>query len=185
MRVRDHVVLSTAAALAARPWVGRSVLAPWLASILVDLDHYVWFAFHERTVNPLAATRYFNGAHPADHAATRALHSSLAVSCSLLLGVYRRGALKAALGLAAHVALDAGHEARVRTARDAALRRDGFTCRSCGAQGGQVETHLLRQPFLLPSYRPDDFVSLCPSCHEEAHGWTPPRATTPSAEVVA
>jgi hypothetical protein len=144
-------------------------VAPWLASILVDVDHYLWFAVRTRQLNPAAAVRYFNGAHPASHAGTRTLHSPLALYAALLLGVRRKSALKVALGMAAHVALDARHEARSLTARDAALRRDQFTCRSCGAQGAHVETHLLRQPLLLPSYSPDDFVSLCPSCHEEAH----------------
>jgi hypothetical protein len=170
MRVRDHVALSTAGALAARRWAGRSVLTPWLASILVDVDHYLWFAVRERSVNPVAAVRYFNGAHPARHAATRALHTPLALYAALLLGVRRKAALKVALGIAAHVALDTRHEARERAARDAALRRDRFRCRSCGVQGLHVETHLRRQPILLPSYRADDFVSLCPSCHEDAHG---------------
>jgi hypothetical protein len=183
MRVRDHIALSTAGALVARRWAGRRVLAPWLASILVDVDHYLWFAVRERNVNPLAAARYFNGAHPADHAATRALHTPPALYGALLLGVYRRGTLSAALGLAAHVALDAHHEARVRTARDAALRRDDFTCQGCGVQGRQVETHLWRQPVLLPSYRPRDFLSLCPSCHEEAHRSTPTRSATTAVEL--
>lgn len=183
MRIRDHLVLSTAGALALAPRAGRGILGPWAASILVDVDHYLWFCVQRRTLDPLAAVRYFNGPHPENHAGTRLLHSPGALYAGLLLGTQRRGVLKVALGVAAHVALDAHHETRVRTARDAALRRDDFTCQDCGAHGKHVETHLWRQPRLLPSYRARNFVSLCPGCHEAAHDrLAHPKAGRPAPE---
>jgi hypothetical protein len=169
MRIRDHVALSTAGALVLRRWAGRGIAEAWAASILVDVDHYLWFSVRTRTVNPLSAVRYFNGPHPDNHPSTRILHSPIALYAAILLGARRRGTLKFALGMAAHVALDLYHEARVATARDAALRRDGFACQGCGARGPYIETHLQQQPLLLPSYRERNFVSLCPRCHEVAH----------------
>jgi 5-methylcytosine-specific restriction endonuclease McrA len=61
--------------------------------------------------------------------------------------------------------------------------RDEFTCQECGARGGQVETHVWRQPRLWPSYRPDDIVSLCPDCHEAAHAWSRAEQVEPAAGV--
>jgi hypothetical protein len=183
MRVRDHVALSTAGALALAPRAGRGILGPWAASILVDVDHYLWFCVRRRTLNPLAAVRYFNGPHPENHAGTRLLHSPGALYAGLLLGTQRRRALGLALGVAAHVALDSYYEARLREARDAALRRDDFTCQECGARDGHVETHLQHQPPLLPSFRPHHFVSLCPCCHETAHAR--PTVESPASPLAA
>jgi hypothetical protein len=169
VRVRDHVALSTAAALVLRPWAGRSVLGPWAASILIDADHYVWFSVRQRNASPLAAARYFGQAHPSNHPGTRALHTHAALLAALLLAARRRGALNVALGMCLHVALDARHEVRMDEARKAALARDDHTCQACGTRGSHVETHLWRQPLVLPSYQPRNLVSLCASCHETAH----------------
>jgi hypothetical protein len=169
MRVRDHVALSTAGALALRPWTGRGVAGAWAASILVDVDHYLWFAARSKTLDLPTAVRYFNGPHPSSQPTTRVLHNPFVVCAALLLGMRRRAALKIALGMAVHVAMDTHHEARLRAAREAVLRRDDFTCRGCGTRGRHVETHLWRQPLLLPSYWTANFVSLCPGCHDAAH----------------
>jgi 5-methylcytosine-specific restriction endonuclease McrA len=77
--------------------------------------------------------------------------------------------LPVALGMALHVALDVGHEARMEAARAAALERDRFSCRVCGRRAPEVGTHLRRQPWLLPSYGVENLISLCDPCHEAAH----------------
>jgi 5-methylcytosine-specific restriction endonuclease McrA len=71
--------------------------------------------------------------------------------------------------MSAHVALDEFHRARMGQARAAALERDGFRCRACGAGGPDVDGHVWRQPWLLPSYRPQNLVALCGPCHQAAH----------------
>lgn len=185
MRVRDHVVLSTAGAAAAAPWAGRRVLASWAGSVLIDTDHFLWFCLRERSLNPVAAVRFFNEADAPAHQATRILHSPVAVLLTLLLGIRRPIAAYVALGMAIHVAIDARHRTRLDDAREKALRRDGHACQSCGATDRQVGAHLWRQPLLLPSYRADNFVTLCGPCHEVAHArgrsWAPPRAAMGSA----
>src|SRR5207237_748808 len=77
--------------------------------------------------------------------------------------------LPVALGMAFHVALDVQHERRLRDMRTTAMRRDDFTCQACGVPGRPVTSHVWRQPRLLPSYRMQDVVTLCTSCHEAAH----------------
>jgi hypothetical protein len=165
VRVRDHVALSTAGAALLFPWLRGRVLWPWAASILIDADHYLWFCVQHRRLNPAAAVRYFNRAQPAQHWGTRLFHSP-AVALPLVLS---RSGRAAGLGMAFHVGLDAYHAARSRCGRAAALQRDGFTCRLCGTHGAHVVTHLWHQPWLLPSYRVEYFISLCPVCHEAAH----------------
>jgi hypothetical protein len=169
VRVRDHLVLSSAGAALLAPWVGRPALGLWAGGVLIDADHYLWFCLRRRRLDPRAAVRFFNAADPPQHAATRALHSPTAVLAVALLGVRRRRLLPVALGMAGHVALDARHEARMDAARRAALKRDDFACRACGVRGAPVGTHVRRQPWLLPSYRPRNLVALCGPCHQAAH----------------
>ena len=169
MRVRDHIALSTAGAALLSGRLGRSVLSFWAGAVLIDVDHYVWFCLRQRRLNPVAAVRYFKGAHAPQHSATRGLHSPLALLAGLLLGARRPQLLPIAVGMGLHIALDRFHEARMDQARADALRRDDLTCQGCGTRGPQVGTHLERQPWLLPSYDPQNLVALCPACHRTAH----------------
>jgi 5-methylcytosine-specific restriction endonuclease McrA len=169
VRVRDHIALSTAVAGLTAPYLGRGVLRLWAGSVLVDADHYVWFCVRRRHLSPLAAMRFFNQAHPPQHRSTRLFHNPVALAALLLSGAHRRGLLLVALGMSLHVALDARHEARMDEARAAALERDDFCCRACGARAPALDTHIWRQPWLLPSYGPENVISLCARCHEIAH----------------
>jgi hypothetical protein len=169
MRVRDHIALSTAGAALLRPWLGRGVLGLWAGSVLIDMDHYVWFCVHERRWNPVAAVHFFNEADAPQHSATRVLHSPVAPLAVLLLGVRRRRLLPIALGMGLHIALDMHHEARMDGARGVALERDDYSCQVCGTRAWEIGTHLRRQPRLLPSYEADNLTSLCAPCHETAH----------------
>jgi hypothetical protein len=168
VRVRDHLALSTAGAVLLYPRLREAVLGPWAASILIDVDHYLWFCLRQRRLNPFAALRFFTQAQPPQHRQTRLLHSP-AVLLVLLLP-RRRTTTWALLGMAFHVALDTYDTARRRQTRAAALARDGWTCQHCGAQGPGVVAHLGQQPWLLPSYRQEHVISLCGACHEAAHG---------------
>jgi sirohydrochlorin ferrochelatase len=169
MRVRDHIALSTAGAALISPWLGRGALGLWAGSVLVDVDHYLWFCFKERRCNPAAAMRFFNEADPPQHAATRALHTPLAPLALLVAGTRRRALLPVTLGMAAHLALDLQHELRMDTARAEAIERDDRTCQECGTRASHVGAHLQRQPWLLPSYDARNLVALCAPCHEAAH----------------
>jgi hypothetical protein len=172
MRVRDHVALSTAGALLLLPRLGPVVAAPWAASILIDVDHLLWYCLHARCLNPAAALRYFNGAHPAHHVGARLLHSFWALALLVTLGARWRGAQLLVLGMGFHVALDNYHQTRVALVRRTALGRDGYTCQRCGTKGADIVAHCYRQPWLLPSYRAECFVSLCVTCHDDAHAPT-------------
>lgn len=163
------MVLSTVGAALLSPWTGRGALGLWAGGVLIDVDHYAWFCLRQRSLNPVAAVRFFNEAHPPQRTATRVLHSPGVVGTVLLLGLRYRTLLPVALGMGLHVALDKRHEARMGEARAAALERDGFSCQDCGSRPPQVDTHIWRQPWLLPSYAARDVVSLCGQCHEAVH----------------
>jgi hypothetical protein len=169
MRVRDHFALSTAGAALLHPLLRRDALALWAGSVLVDIDHYLWFCLRERRWDPVAAMRFFNEAHAPQHAATRILHSPAVLLAVLLMSSRRRAVLPVALGMAVHVALDVRHELRMNQARAAAMERDHFACQACGARASHVGTHLRRQPWLLPSYDVKNLVALCAPCHTAAH----------------
>lgn len=169
MRVRDHIAVSTTSAALLYPRLRRDALGLWAGSVLVDVDHYLWFGLRERRWNPLAAMRFFNEADPPQTAATRALHNPVAALAVLVVGVRRRALLAVAFGMVLHLALDLVHRARMDAARTAALDRDAFSCRACGKQGVGIGTHLQTQPWLLPSYEPNHLISLCGPCHEIAH----------------
>jgi hypothetical protein len=169
VRVRDHVVLSTASSVMLGRRRGRRAIAFWAAAIGVDVDHYVWFCLRRRRLNPLAAARFFNQPEAPQHARTRLLHQPLALLAIALLAVRRRGAREVAMGMAMHIVLDLNHERRMHQARIDALQRDAFTCRRCGASGSEIGTHLWRQPWFLPSYRAHNLVALCNRCHNDVH----------------
>lgn len=186
MRVLDHVALSTAGAALLVPVLGPVVLVPWAVSILVDVDHYLYYCVSARDLSPVRAVRFFGQATPPQHIGTRLLHSPAVLVGLAALGFLWRGAWLILLGLAFHVALDLYHAARLTIARQAVLRRDQATCVQCGAVGPGIVAHLWRQPRMLPSYQLQHFASVCGACHEQAHavrGWQPPSEAAKSAEL--
>ena len=169
MRVRDHIALSTAAAALLYPFVGKRAALAWGASILIDVDHYLWFVANERRLDPVAALQFFNAAHPPPASNVRWLHSPVALAGAAVAAAKRRALLPAALGMAAHVAVDIYHDSRMKRAQAAALVRDGYRCQECGAKDETVTAHTRSQPVLLPSYKVGNFVALCGPCHVAAH----------------
>lgn len=169
MRVRDHLVLGAAGATLVSQWAPAAGIGLWAGSVLIDADHYLWFCVRHRRVSPVAAVRFFDQSHPPQHTGTRVLHSPGGLLATLALSIARPKMLPVAAGMALHVALDAHHEARMNRAREAALCRDHASCQACGENGPGVGTHLVRQPWLLPDYGPENLISLCAPCHERAH----------------
>lgn len=169
MRVRDHIAIATGAAAVSRRWLGRDAILLWAGAVLIDSDHYLAFLLGERRVNPVRAMRFYNQALVPEHSAARAFHSDLALLGVLSLGARSRPFAALGVGMGLHVMLDSFHDARMNRARAAALERDRRTCQACGSRTANVGTHLSRQPWLLPSYEPDNVVSLCDPCHVSAH----------------
>jgi hypothetical protein len=173
MRVRDHILLTSAGAALAAPRLGRAAVDLWAGGALLDVDHYLWFLVHRRDTSLRAAVHFFDGAHPPQSSASRVLHHPVLVVSVLALAARRRQLRPLAAGISFHIGLDAQHDARMNRARAAALERDRFSCQTCGARTPQLDTHLFRQPWVLPSYRSSNLISLCGPCHEMAHHVSP------------
>src|SRR5690349_7363993 len=107
MRVQEHVKLSTAAALVAVPWLKKDIWIPFVASIFIDVDHYLWYAVTHRTLSLRAAVRYFGQADPPQLSEARLLHHPLMLLTLLLLAVRLRSRMLALIlsGLLFHVSL--------------------------------------------------------------------------------
>lgn len=169
MRMQDHLVLSTIAAAALYPVLGRKVVVPWAASLLIDVDHYAWYTLAHGSLNPIEAVRYFNQAQPEQHTDTRRLHSPEALAGLALGGAFWKPLRLVLYGFLFHVALDLFHAKQSAKARRLTLERDNHTCRRCGRSDETVVAHIWRQPKVMPSYRLEHLVSLCGPCHETAH----------------
>src|SRR5215469_1551742 len=178
MRVRDHMLLSTVGAALLYPWFGRRVAAGWAGSVLIDVDHYLWFVANEKRLDPVAAVQFFNESQPPPATNVRWFHSPVALGIVGALSLKSRALRPVFLGMAAHVALDTYHDARMERVRKQVLRRDSYTCQECGARGDTVTAHTARQPALLPSYRLSNYVTLCVDCHADAHASPPRRRRT-------
>src|SRR5436305_9527447 len=85
MRVQEHIKLSTAAAVVALPWLKQDVWIPLVASIGIDVDHYLWHALTHRTLSLRAALRYFRQADPPQLPEARLLHHPLILGLLLCI----------------------------------------------------------------------------------------------------
>src|SRR5437660_1818232 len=90
MRVQEHVKLSTAAAIAALPWLKKDVCIPLASSILIDVDHYLWHAVTHRTLSLQAAVQYFAQANPPQFPQIRLLHHPIVLAILLVVATRTR-----------------------------------------------------------------------------------------------
>ncbi|GAC1383338.1 MAG: hypothetical protein NVS4B7_14540 [Ktedonobacteraceae bacterium] len=172
MRVQEHIKLSTAVAVIAWPWLKKDVWIPFVASIGIDVDHYLWHVVTHRTLSLRAAIRYFGQADPPRLPAARLLHQPL--SLVLLLFIAIRTRLRVfwliLAGLLFHVSLDAIHITQMNSLKKSLTEQASYTCPECGQQLEDLQLHTIQTTKnLLDRYNPRHFVVLCPTCHRRAH----------------
>src|SRR5215469_11153549 len=117
MRSQEHAKISAIAAVAAWPWLKQDVWIPYMASILIDADHYLWHAITQRTLSLRAAVRYYQQANPPQRPEMRLLHQPIVLGFLLFLAVRTRSRLLSLIlaGLIFHVCLDLYHKTRMRS----------------------------------------------------------------------
>jgi hypothetical protein len=172
MRVQEHVKLSTAAALATVPWLKKDVWIPLAASVLIDVDHYLWHAVTHRTLSLRAAVQYFGQADPPQLPQARLLHHPLVLGCLLLVVLRTRSRILALIlaGLLFHVSLDVLHASQMNALKRRLSNQAHDTCPACGERCEELQLHTVHfAGNLLDRYHPRHFVVLCPTCHERAH----------------
>ncbi len=90
MRIQEHIKLSTAAAVVALPWLKKDIWIPFVASIGIDVDHYLWHAVTHRTLSLPAAVHYFGQADPPRLPQAKLLHHPLVLGLLLFIATLTR-----------------------------------------------------------------------------------------------
>ncbi len=172
MRVQEHVKISTVAAVIALPWLKKDVWIPLAASVLIDVDHYLWYAVTRRTLSLRAAVRYFGQADPPQLPQARLLHHPIVLSLLLVLALRTRSRILWLMlaGLLFHVSLDAIHVTQMNRLKWSLSEQAHSVCSECGQHVATLQLHTVHfARNILDRYNPQHFVVLCPACHEKAH----------------
>lgn len=172
MRIQEHIKLSTAAAVVALPWLKKDVWIPFVASIGIDVDHYLWHVVTHRTLSLRAAVRYFLQADPPRRAEARLLHHPIILGLLLLSAVRTRSRILWLIlaGFLFHVSLDVIHVTQMNHLKQSLTEQAHYTCPGCGQHFEALQLHTVHvTKNLLDHYNPRNFVVLCPTCHEKAH----------------
>lgn len=180
MHPRDHLILSTVAAAAVYPLLGRRVLASWAASLLADLDHLPTYVGRHGLASPGAMWRYYR--HGEGGEQQHLLHRWPLILIGLALAPLAPPIGLVALGLAFHRLLDDLHHlllpgwrrARWQLSAKGRLhaqiqRRDGCACRVCGASKVPLELHHLVPESQGGRSQPGNLISVCRPCHQQLH----------------
>jgi hypothetical protein len=172
MRVQEHVKLSTAAAFAALPWLKKDVWIPLAASVLIDVDHYLWHAVTHRTLSLRAAIKYFGQADPPRRQAARLLHQPIVLGTLLFIAIRTRSRVLLLIlaGLLFHVSLDVVHATQMKSLKRSLSEQANGICPECGQECGALQLHTVHvSANLFGRYAQRNFVVLCPTCHEQVH----------------
>lgn len=172
MRVREHLTLSTAAAVATAPWLKKDTWIPFAASILIDVDHYLWYAVSHRTLSLRNALAFFNQADPPQTASMKFMHQPLFLGLLLFLGVRLRSRLLLLIlaGLLFHVSLDVVHITQMSRLKQTLSEQAKSVCPECNRFVDELQLHTSYfSNNLLDRYNPKHFIVLCPECHERSH----------------
>ncbi len=132
MQVQEHLKLSTAAALITAPLLKQDIWIPFTASLLIDVDHYLWHAVTYRTLSLRAAVRYFGQADPPQLPQARLLHHPLVLGALLFLAVRLRSRVLALVlaGLLFHVSLDIFHVSQMNSLKYSLREQANNICRN-------------------------------------------------------
>jgi len=177
MRIQEHVKLSTAAAVVALPWLKKDVWLPLAASVLIDVDHYLWHAITHRTLSLRAAVHYFGQADPPQLPQARLLHHPLVLGSLLVVATRTRSRILWLIlaGLLFHVSLDLVHTTQMRSLKQRLNGEAQSICPVCKKPYEELQLHTIHvSRNIFDRYHPRHFVVLCPACHEEAHTSTQP-----------
>ncbi|HTK05893.1 MAG TPA: hypothetical protein VL485_01885 [Ktedonobacteraceae bacterium] len=172
MQTNEHVKLSAAATALALPWLKKDAWIPFTASILIDVDHYLWYAISHRTLSLKDALRFFNQADPPQTQMMKFLHQPLTLGLLLFLAVRLRSRVLALIlaGFLFHVSLDVVHITQMSNLKQTLGDQVNHACPECGKVEKPLQLHTVHYASnLLDRYNPEHFIVLCGTCHEKSH----------------
>ncbi len=172
MQTQEHIKLSAAASALAFPWLKKSVWIPFTASILIDVDHYIWYAVTHRSLSLKEALAFFNQADPPQTQTMKFLHHPITLGLLLFLALRLRSRILALIlaGFLFHVSLDVIHIKQMSTLKRTLGEQVKHVCPECGHEEKPLQLHTIHYAGnLLDRYNPEHFVVLCGTCHEKAH----------------
>ncbi|MCL4541682.1 MAG: hypothetical protein M1396_05020 [Chloroflexi bacterium] len=112
-----HVVYGAMSAVVLAPFLRKRALLFWGSSVLIDIDHYFWFAFKREDWNPRNALDFFQnvraGAIDLNGQDARPLHGPAIVAVLGALSLHWRVLRPIFLGVLFHSLLDAYSERRL------------------------------------------------------------------------
>jgi hypothetical protein len=172
MRVEDHIGLSAGMAIVALPWLKKQAWIPFASSVLIDVDHYLWFAVTHRELSLRAAVRHFGQPDPPQLAQARLFHHPFTLGTVLVAAAASRSRILwlVLAGLLFHVSLDMVDVAQKRSLKLRLSDEAEHRCDGCGEHQDLLQLHTLHvaaNPF--DHYNPRYFAVLCPTCHQRAH----------------
>jgi 5-methylcytosine-specific restriction endonuclease McrA len=173
LRIQEHLKLSGAAAVVALPWLKQDVWIPFVASIGIDVDHYLWHAVTYRTLSLRAAIRYFRQADPPQLAQQRLFHQPVFLGTLFFVAAWTRSRLLWLIlaGFVFHVGLDAIHVTQMRRLKRTLSEEAEYMCPECGQFCDALQLHTVSYPRnVVDRYNVAHFVVLCGDCHARAHG---------------
>jgi predicted nucleic-acid-binding Zn-ribbon protein len=172
MQTKEHVKLSAAAAALALPWIKKDIWIPFSASILIDVDHYIWYAVTHRSLSLKEALRFFNQADPPQTQAMKFLHQPLTLGLLLFLAIRLRSRTLALIlaGFLFHVSLDVIHVTQMSNLKRTLGDNVQHICPECGKEERPLQLHTKHYASnILDKYNPEYFVVLCGDCHAKLH----------------
>ncbi|GAC1628898.1 MAG: hypothetical protein NVS4B11_27230 [Ktedonobacteraceae bacterium] len=172
MRPKEHATLSTVAAIVALPWLKKDIWIPFAASILIDIDHYLWHVATHHTLSLRAAIRYFGQADPPQLPEARLLHHPLVLGMLLFFALRLRSRMLSLVfaGLLFHVSVDVIHVTQINHLKHSLSEQANNICPECEQRFSTLQLHTIYfAPNLRDRYNPQHFIVLCPTCHECAH----------------
>jgi hypothetical protein len=186
MRVQEHIKLSTTAAVLTLPWLKQDVWIPLIASVLIDVDHYLWHVATQHTLSLRAATRYYEQANPPQIPQQRLLHHPLVLALLLIIAARSRSRRLWLIlcGLIFHVGLDVIHKTQMSSLKQTLSEQAQASCPACGKHCDALQLHTLHvSSNIFDKYNPAHYMMLCPQCHVRAHRHPDPMHQTPTREV--
>jgi hypothetical protein len=111
-----HAAYGAVASLLAAPWLRQRALALWAGSVVIDVDHYLWYAVNLHDLSLPNAYRYFRRVRDGETVRdgdARPLHGPINLGWMALLA-WRWPAFRPVFyGIALHSLLDAYAEHRL------------------------------------------------------------------------